>query len=250
MSIMTTDSHPDDGVLLALIDAEVDDERRAEFDVAIAHVPECDVCRMRMSALEAESDHLREAVAMIPVPMIADAELRRRLSPFKEPAAVSRWRRPWWRAAAAIIVLAGAAAASPVRHWLLRPFEQTHLAPAIAPAPAAQPMSAAVDRSASVSFAPSGAEFTVQFDSVPAGGRLLRAERTSAATISARALSGASADPLVVLPGVLRVRNASESRANYMILLPRAVLRLRVIIAGDTVYDGAPPATVRLDRRR
>jgi hypothetical protein len=149
-------------------------------------------------------------------------------------------------------MLAGAAAASPVRHWLLRRLESRQSdiqsGPAPAPVPSTQPTNPLVNRSAIVSFAPSGADFTVRFDSLPAAG-VLTAEHTTAAEISARALNGASADPLLVLPGALRVRNGTASRTSYVVSLPAGVIRLRVIVAGDTVFDGAPPAIVRLDRR-
>lgn len=245
---VATDSHPNDGVLLALIDGE----HRAELGAANEHITGCDVCRKRMAEMDADSRRVREALASIPIPAGSEAMLRGRIARVKSPRVVPVWRRPAWQAAAAGVVLVGVAAASPVRHWLLQLFEphQTEIRsePAKAPVPSAQPTPPLVNRGAIVSFAPSGPDFTVRFDSLPAAG-VLTAERTTAPEISARAVNGESADPLVVLPGVLRVRNAAASRTSYVVSLPARIGRLRVIIAGDTVFDAAPPATVRLDRR-
>ena len=248
------DPHPNDGVLLALLDAELDDERRPELEAASEHVPGCEVCRDRSAAMEATSRQVCQALASIPIPRGSEAVLRRRIARAEIPrVVVPLWRRPTWQAAAAGVVLAAVAAASPVRHWLLRRLDSPQAVIQSGPAPASvhstQPTNPLVNRSAIVSFAPSGAEFTVRFDSLPAAG-VLTAERTTAGEVSARALNGANADPLLVLPGALRVRNETTSRTSYVVSLPASVHRLRVIVAGDTVFDGAPPAIVRLDRRR
>jgi len=203
--------------------------------------------------MEANSRHIREALASILAPTGSAAVSRRRIARAAAQRVAPVWRRPAWQAAAAGVVLAGVAAASPIRHWLLQRLEQPRAdirsEPATAPAPSTQPTNPLVNRSAIVSFAPSGTDFTVRFDSLPAAG-VLTAERTTAAEISARALNGADADPLVVLPGVLRVQNSLASRTSYVVSLPVGVIRLRVIVAGDTVFDATPPATVDLDRRR
>jgi hypothetical protein len=248
-----TGPHATDGVLLALIDEEHDDEGRAELADAIEHVSGCNVCQERMSAIEASSRRVREALAAIIIPVSGESTLHRGVTRTASRIVVPVWRRPAWQAAVACLVLAAAAAASPIRHWLLRRFNApttpVSLEPASAPSAAAQSTTPRMDRSSIVSFAPSGADFTVQFDSLSAAG-VLTAERSTAPEISARALNGASADPLMLLPGILRVRSTPVSHASYVISLPTTVKRLRVIVAGTTMFDGAPPATIRLDRRR
>ena len=102
-----------------------------------------------------------------------------------------------------------------------------------------------------MSFAATDSTFTVRFDSVPAAGTM-RANRTTGDQISARVATGAGTggDAMVVLPGELRVRNASAARASYELELPALVTRLRVIIAEQVVFDGAPPAVIRLDQSK
>jgi hypothetical protein len=96
-------------------------------------------------------------------------------------------------------------------------------------------------------FAASGPEFTLRLDSLPRAGALT-IERATANEISAPVTSGAGTggDAMVVLPGELRLRNASSSRASYTLALPRAVIRLRVVVAGRVVFDGPPTSRVKL----
>jgi hypothetical protein len=49
-----------------------------------------------------------------------------------------------------------------------------------------------------------------------------------------------------VLPGELRVGNSNESRANYAVSVPSLVKRLRVIVAGQMVFDGPPRTVIQL----
>jgi len=55
---------------------------------------------------------------------------------------------------------------------------------------------------------------------------------------------------MMVLPGEVRIRNNSAARGDYELSLPEVVTRLRVIVAGRTIFDGTPPVTLRLDRPR
>jgi hypothetical protein len=90
-------------------------------------------------------------------------------------------------------------------------------------------------------FAASGPEFTLRLDSLPRAGALT-IERATANEISAPVTSGAGTggDAMVVLPGELRLRNASSSRPSYTLTLPRDVIRLRVVVAGRVLLDGPP----------
>ena len=243
-------AHPSDGVLLALHDDERDETLRAELDAGRAHVEQCEECRLRVNAIAARSTRVRQALATIPIPSTSEDVFRRRVA-----ASVDRpvpvWRRPAWLAAAAVIVLAGAAAASPIREWIRRHIGQSRIdvPPAALPV---RPESAPTNRAgATVSFAPVGPAFTLRLDSLPAAGSL-SATATTAATISARVATGAGTggDEMVVLPGEIRVRNGSSARASYELSLPGVVTRLRVIVAGRTVFDGSPPVVLRLDRPR
>ncbi|HTJ20767.1 MAG TPA: hypothetical protein VL383_00165 [Gemmatimonadaceae bacterium] len=253
-----SDPHASDGVLLALHDNErenmFDEARESELDLGRKHVDQCDACRARLAEIAAQSSRVRESLSLIPVPSITAEEFHRRVAAASSRRIATRVHRPAWQAAAAVLVVAGAAAAAatgPIRAWIRQRSESppaVERAPVRPPATTAQPL----DRSgAIVSFAPSGAQFTVRFDSVPETGELTVAG-TTATDISARVVSGAGTggDELVVLPGELRVRNSSRSRANYAVAVPSIVTRLRVIVAEQTVFDGTPRMVVPLRPRR
>lgn len=251
----STDRHPSDGVLLALHDKEredmFDEAREAELEFGRRHVERCNDCRTRLAGMAAHSTRVREALASIPVPSITADAFRRRLAQASARRTVPRWRRPAWQAAAAVLIVAGVAAAAatgPIRVWLRHRAERP-AAEQRSPTqrPAATPQES-LDRSgATVSFAAGGPDFTVRFDSLPVAG-VLSADSATGADIIARVVSGAGTggDAMVVLPGELRVRNSTGSRASYAVSVPRVVTRLRVIVAGHAAYDGAPRVVVQL----
>jgi hypothetical protein len=181
-------------------------------------------------------------------PITADA-FRRRLAQASAQGAVPRWRRAAWQAAAAVLIVAGAAAATgPIRVWMRHRTERP------APeqrSPTPRPATTALeshDRSgAAVSFAARGPDFMVRFDSLPVAGTLT-VDSATGPDITARVVSGAGTggDAMVVLPGELRIRNSTGSRASYSLSVPHVVTRLRVIVAGSSVYDGPPRMVVQL----
>jgi len=239
------ESHVSDGVLLALHD----EQRDAEFESGRRHVAHCVDCQARFDAIATHAKGVRGALAAISVPAGPKDELLRRVVEGQRPAR-RNLRRQGWLVAAAIVVLASAAAAFPIRQWMLGRRAETSTKRESPPivAPAAQP----IERSgATVSFAVTDREFTVRFDSLPAAGNLT-SKRTTADQISARVAGGAGTggDAFVVLPSELLVRNTSAAHASYEISLPSAVARLRVIVAGRVVFDGAPPATISLSQSR
>lgn len=242
------ESHVSDGVLLALYD----EQRDAELESGRHHLAHCVDCQARLDAIAARAKHVRGALAAIPAPSVAKAELRRRVvEAQKRSARRAISRRPGWLAAAAIVILAGAAAAFPIRIWIrgrLAESRTEHATPQPVVTPAAQPSNRS---GATVSFATTGPDFSIRFDSLPAVGNIT-ATRTPMDQISARVVSGAGTggDALVVLPNELLVRNTSAARASYEVAVPAAVTRLRVIVAGRVVFDGAPPATISLNPSR
>lgn len=237
------DEHPGDGVLLALHDGEPGSGVAASR----AHLERCAECRARVAVIARNSDHVHGALGLIQAPHISREDFNRRLARARGAAAVPVWRHPGWRVAAALVVLAGAAAASPMRHWFGRRRDTRPAAidsVVLRPIPAVR---AAESAGATVSFAATGTEFAIRFDSLPESGTLT-ARRSNDANITARIVSGAGTggDALVVLPGELRVRNATTSRAAYELILPNAVTRLRVIVAGRSVFDGPPLVQLQL----
>ena len=255
----STNQHPSDGVLLALHDKERDDmfdeAHEAELAFGRRHIGECDECRTRLAGIAAHSTRVREALACLPVPPITADAFRRRLAQASARRTVPRWRRPAWQAAAAVLIVAGvaaAAAAGSIRVWLRHRAERPVAGQRSPTQRAAATPQESLDRTgATVSFAAGGPEFTIRFDSVPVTG-VLTVDSATAADITARVVSGAGTggDAMVVLPGKLRVRNSTGSRASYAVSVPRVVTRLRVIVDGRTVYDGAPRMVVQLHPAR
>jgi hypothetical protein len=242
-----TDPHASDGVLLALHDAEHD----PGLDASRAHVEQCDTCRSRLAGVAADASRVRSALASIPIPYVTEDAFGHRLAATRSRTARRVWSRPSWLAAAAVLVLAGIAAAGPIRDWLRRRAERPTIDSRSAPPPVPPESVVTTSRSgATVSFAAVGPDFIVRLDSVPDAGTLT-ASATSGPLVSARVANGAGTggDDLVVLPGELRVRNTTGARASYELRLPAAVTRLRVIVAGRTIFDGPPAGAVVLGRR-
>lgn len=238
------DRHADDGVLLALHDGE----RGSELDALRRHLEQCPVCQARLATIAGHAKHVHESLASLSAPPLDTDAFRRRLTARRTRRRVPLWRRTTVRAAAAVIVIAMAASASPARHWIqlhvLRSAEPVVVRSAAAPTAERRNQSGAT-----VSFPTSGEEFTVRLDSLPAAGVLVLG-RAAGDELSARVASGAGTggDVMVVLPGELRFRNTTSSRASYSVLAPRTVTRLRVVVAGQVVFEGAPPAQVSLAR--
>jgi hypothetical protein len=104
------------------------------------------------------------------------------------------------------------------------------------------PISAsALGAGTTISFAVTGPDFTVRFDSVPASGKL-EIDRTAAADVSAQAVGARedSRDAMVVLPRELRFRNNGASIGSYRIMIPGSVEHVRVVVGGRTLFDDPP----------
>jgi hypothetical protein len=229
-------------VLLALQDGEM----WGTLDADRVHMQACTACQARVSAIVNHAAIVRRSLSSITIPPLDADALRRRLAATRATSVVPLWRRPVSVAAAALIVAAAAAAASPLRHWIIAHTRAPE--PTVVPPSASAPVeSPKVLSGSTVSFAAPGPEFTVRLDSLPTAG-VLAIERTAANEISAQVTSGASTggDAMVVLPGELRLRNATSSRASYTLTLPRGVTRLRVVVAGRVLLDGPPVSQVKL----
>jgi hypothetical protein len=93
-------------------------------------------------------------------------------------------------------------------------------------------------RSASVTFVPTGTEFTVEIVSRQRVGRLVVAAvpGDSATTV---VLDGSGSEDLIVLPAGLRIANSEASSASYEVRLPNhlARIRIRVGTAAPVTFD-------------
>jgi hypothetical protein len=238
------DPHLRDGVLLALHDGEPGDD----FSEARTHLERCAECRGRLAAVAQRAALVHHALGAIDVPPFDANAVRRALAARQTSRRASRWTRRMRSAAIAAsvtLVAAMAALALPARRWFA-PHDVPRTPPVLSPSTSATSAPTATPSGSTVSFGFGGPAFTIRLDSVPRSGMLL-IERSADDRISAHVAlgSGTGGDAMIVLPGELRLRNTSASRASYSVALPRAVERLRVIVAGRTRHDGPPPA--RLD---
>ena len=214
---ITTGGHPDDGVLLALIDGAVVSPADAK-----SHAESCDVCTNRISQLRRATDLLRTSLPPVTMPPVVAARIAgpRRRS-FTYPVL----------AAASVLLIASVATATPLRDWIVRQFSP---APTVTP-PAAEPASSPAPAKASgiiASFAPTDTLLVIDIATRQRAGTL---ELTAASgdRISAQAVSGATAEELVVLPGQLRIVNTMTSTADYRVAIPATVRTVSVRVAGS-----------------
>jgi hypothetical protein len=244
MTTTPTTGHPEDGVLLRLLDGEASDVERARDG---AHAASCDECRARMAAMERRKASLGALLARTDFPVPASAPPETKVIPLR-PRAVPD--RPWLRAAAILlVVIAAGVVASPARAWIGRWVaerwaeltgdapERTPPPAAPAPAPAPAPQEAPASQ---VSFVPSGGELRVVVAHPQAAGALtLAAAEGSSAT--AEVVGGTGMADLLVLPAALHVRNAPGSAAEYRLALPSTVRRVRVRVGDgrETVVEMA-----------
>jgi hypothetical protein len=231
---IVTGGHLDDGLLLQLIDQEPGMPADAR-----AHLGACDECASRLSKLRGAGAMLRAALPDIAMPDIALARPKLRRAAWLMPVPLA--------AAATLVVLASAAAAAPpVRAWIMRHLTaEPPIAPATAP-PSPAPEPATRSPGIIASFAPTDTALIIRFDRRQARGTL---ELTVAGAdrISAQAIDGASAEELFVLPGELRVANATTSLASYRVTVPTSVRVIRVLIG--TTEAATLRVTSGLERR-
>jgi hypothetical protein len=244
-SSLDHEQHAGDGELLALYDRQIG----RELDAWRQHVTRCADCQRRLAVISDNAQRVRESLSVIPIPRLDASALRVRIAAAGARRTVPWWRRPAVQAAAALVIVTALAAASPARHWLREHFGRATAPVAPPRAPSKQAPAPPELSGATVSFPASGPTFTMRLDVSPVTGSLV-IERTAADQISVQVASGAGTggDDMVVLPSELRVRNTTSSRASYRVSIPSSVTRVVVIVAGQTIFDGAPPGNVSISR--
>ncbi|HEX6748196.1 MAG TPA: hypothetical protein VF092_12950 [Longimicrobium sp.] len=237
-----TNAHPDDGLLLRLMDGEADPAERAD---AARHVETCIACRERMARVRLRRERLTAmlAAADFPIPgsiAPASAKTEPEVIPLRaRRPAPARPRATWLRAAATIVLLLAAAAmATPARAWIAQwlgarwaaiTHRETTPRPAPAPAPAA-PVAPQTRTSAQVRFVPAGSELRVDVAHPQAAGALTLVP-VAGPSAGAEVVGGDEVN-LLVIPAGVRIGNADGTVASYRITVPEAVRRVRVRIAG------------------
>jgi hypothetical protein len=241
----TTGAHPEDGVLLRLLDGEADAAEQA----AGAHAAGCAECRARMDAMVRRRDRLNALLARTDFPVPAASAPEPGVIPLHARRREAAPARPWLRAAAIILVVLGVGVmASPARAWIARWITEAwesvagdgDAPPAPAPAPTPAPEPAEQTAAAQVGFVPTGAELTVVVaHAQDAGALTVAAAQGESAT--AEVVGGTGSADLLVLPAALHVRNVPGSAAEYRLTLPSSVRRVRVRVGGgrETVVNMA-----------
>lgn len=236
MLTMLEDIHPPDGELVRLLDGEL---AAAERTRAEDHVNRCSACRERLHRLERRSTRLTallqesdwDTPAVSPA-FLAELERKHARAPRMRSRVVER---PWLRAAAIIAVVLGIGlVASPARAWIADWVAAQWAAltldqqPAASEKPGPAPRQAASTR---VQFRIEGDELSVEIATRQAGGAItLRTGEGS--LVSAEVIGGGAGADLLVLPDGLRIANTAESTAEYRMVVPAQVRRVRVRI-GD-----------------
>ncbi len=241
------DDHASDAELVQLLDGAAAPAERARVQT---HADACAACAgrlerqrrrsARLTLVLAEGDHV--------------AALDRRAATLAASFDASAWRpashRPfvpgYLRAAAVLVgLLALGWAVRPVRAWIAARWQALTAADvAVHPAQTPPVRGAAVDAAGaatSVAFVPGAADFVVAFESRPTGGHLsVRPTLSDRVTLTATGRAG-----VLVLPGELRVQNATSPASDYRVEVPAGVARLRVRVAGRTVLDVRPVSSPR-----
>ncbi len=242
----TSGAHPEDGVLLRLLDGEAD---AAEQAAAGPHAAGCAECRARMDAMARRRDALAALLARTDFPVPVASAPRPDVIPLHSRRRQGAPARPWLRAAAIVLVVLGVGVmASPARAWVGRWIAQAWEsvtgdaapAPASAPAPAPDPGPAEQAPAAQVGFVPTGAELSVVV-AHPQDAGALTVAAAPGASATAEVVGGTGAADLLVLPAAVHVRNAPGSAAEYRLTLPSSVRRVRIRVGGgrETVVDMA-----------
>ena len=219
----TDDMHLTDETLDHLLHAELS---AADNHAARSHLSTCAVCRSREMEMTAEDREIADALAVLDRPTAAvnaDAIIRR----------ARRGGGRWRLAVAGSALLAATAAAampgSPVRRWLFEESDRPVAAPEVV-----APVAAAAEQSAAergVAMVP-GDSAEVVFDARQESGEIA-IRIVAGRELRVRAIGGSAG--FVVRPGGVRVRN-DGSRASYELLVPAAVGRVRVTVAGRELF--------------
>jgi hypothetical protein len=237
--MMATDllvPHPDDGVLMAMLDREiVDDDLRR-------HVEGCELCTARAGKLRRSSDAFRELLATVPVPAVERQRMLARTST-RRPG---RWSGAI--AAGALFIVAGVAVAAMVGDWgSSTSVERNRVGLPTPVAPSTT--SPRIRSSAIVSFAP-GVVLEIRISSVQRDG-VLELRNGEGELASVRSIGFEPSDEIIVLPGAVRIGNVASSRASYSLSIPAGVQRVIVAFDGRRLELSRRdlPSTVRLNGR-
>jgi len=238
------DAAVDDADLIRWLDGELDDDERARVDDAVARDPAL-AARLeqlrgraaRLSALLQGTDPDLAVVAGVshaPVAKVIELNaawaarqgMPARTVPPPQPV-------PGWLQAAAIIALLLSASllVPPVRAWivgLLRPADGPGtFTPIVATPAAALPID-----TLGIRFESAATTFTIEFATAPAAGTLSVEWQDVDSVLAERYSAGGGEELMRIDEGLLRIRNAAASTADYRVVLPGRVAAVTVRVPG------------------
>lgn len=234
--------HLTEGELVQHLDEELS---AADRERVLAHAATCGECAERLRALQAHSDALTELVVRLPVPQYGELRRARTLAAMSRAEAQTLARRrsgarwPLRAAASIAVIFAAAFTVEPVRAWVAERWEELASAMhAEHPTASAVPESAR-EESPLIAFQPTGEVFLLELRHPQRRGTVtLRVADVPHATAQ---VVGQRAEDVLVLPNGIRVENAADASADYLLTLP-AGLRLVRLRLGS-----APEITLPLE---
>lgn len=236
---------PGDAALIRYLDGELDAAEMASLESALE---KDSALRARLERLRRRGERLGERLRDVdPVP--AD---RLAVNPFREgraAAGAARSSTVLWlkRAAAVVLLLAGAVSlVPPLRALVVTQLQRViGAAPAVDTGPAGVLSDVAPD-TIDVSFATASSLDFELLHWQRAGTLRVRVEEVAEAAAAIHSRSGLEA--FHVFPGGVRVDNASQSVADYELVVPVSVRLVRITIEGERVAEYATLAPENRER--
>lgn len=250
-----TTGHLDEGDVVRILDGEVTEEERATWTI---HLRSCESCRRLHEEIHQQSTWFRSAVTHLDSGVAVNDLTRARAlaamrvarragteEPSRQTGSGEELQRrrsaraggAWYRlaAAAVAVVLFVGLAVEPVRAWI-RENVLAIATPVEEPASEAPAVPTASDDVASASavtarFSARGPVFRIDLDQHQQAGTLT-VRLTSEGQGSAMIIGSTEEGLLWVPPSSLRIGNASESSASYVVELPAAEINEVVVRAG------------------
>ncbi|HEV2131657.1 MAG TPA: zf-HC2 domain-containing protein [Longimicrobiaceae bacterium] len=234
--------HLTEGELVQHLDGELS---AADRERVLAHAATCGECVERLRALQAQSDAFAELVVRLPAPRYGELRRARTLTVLKRAETQASARRrsgsrwPLRAAASVAVIFTAAFTVEPVRAWMMEQWEGLTTPTAIERAGPLAANETTWEASPQIAFEPVGEVFVLELRHPQRRGTVtLRVADVPQATAQ---VVGRRAEDLLVLPNGIRIENAADASADYLLTLP-AGLRLVRLRPGS-----APEITIPLD---
>lgn len=237
--------HPGDDGLVRLLDGELSPEERARVQ---SHLEECESCSGRLEQLRLWTTNLGRRLdgSDFARPAWGERAESSVLGGTRTGWSMLRYNRLVQAAAAVLLLTAALVSVRPVRAWIVE--RSAQIWQLMGGSESTEPESVPSEQrppdgsGGVVSFRPTGSELMVQVETLQDAGTVtVRVD--SVELVSAEIVGETTSEGFLVLPGVLRVLNHSESQASYLVTVPARLERVRVQLAGRDATDVLPGQT-------